>query len=176
MAFITAEDESGEAELICFPTLYTASGSLISENKVLVFSGNPEISDVYGDEGAERISILLKSVCTPEEALNEVQNGNKTKKPHNYVSGENKNVGKPEAKAASDNTAPSLYIKVTAENESSLENALALASRTEGNSRILVYFEAEKRLAAAKGKTANVTERLLAQLKSLMGESNIAVK
>ena len=174
MAFVTAEDESGEAELICFPTLYASAGDLIAENKVLVFSGNPEINEGYGEEGAEHITILLKSVSTPEEALNTAQSNAQPKKaPKESVPTDRNNSGNADSQGAA---AQSLYIKVTKQNESAFENALELASRKPGNSRILVYFESEKRLAAAKGRSANVTERLLIQLKELMGESNIAVK
>ena len=175
MAFVTAEDESGEAELICFPTLYSSSGNIISENKVLVFSGNPEINESFGDEGAEHITVLLKSVCTPEEALRDSQDKQK-QAPAKSTRDNNKTDGTSEVKAGSDNTARSLYIKVTNANSAFFDDALALASRTPGNSRILVYFEAEKRLAAAKGRSATITDRLLIQLKELMGESNIAVK
>ncbi len=176
MAFVTAEDESGEAELICFPTLYTSKGDLIAENKVLVFSGNPEISEGYGEEGAEHITILLKSVCTPEEALQAVQGKPQANKAPEAQPRDKNNVGSENGEDSRDNAAKSLYIKVTKQNESALENALELASREPGRSRILVYFESEKRLAAAKGKTAQITERLLIQLKELMGDGNIAVK
>ena len=176
MAFVTAEDESGEAELICFPTLYASKGDLIAENKVLVFSGNPEISEGYGEEGAEHITILLKSVCTPEEALQAVQGKPQANKAPEAQPRDKNNVGSENGEDSRDNAAKSLYIKVTKQNESALENALELASRESGRSRILVYFESEKRLAAAKGKTAQITERLLIQLKELMGEGNIAVK
>ncbi len=154
MAFIEAEDETGECELIAFPSLYTESGSLISEGKVLVFTGNPEMKEAYGDEGSENLTILLKSVCTPEDAL-------KNAPPVATDDGEN---------------AKSLYIKVTPKNEFHLNDALALAAQSGGSSRILVYFEQEKRLAAAKGKTAKISERLLNQLRELMGKENIAVK
>ncbi len=152
MAFIEAEDETGECELIAFPSLYAESGSLISEGRVLVFTGNPELKEAYGDEGSESLTILLKSVCTPEDAL------------------------KAAPRIADKEEAKSLYIKVTPENEFHLNDALALAAKSGGSSRILVYFEQEKRLAAAKGKTANINERLLNQLRELMGKENIAVK
>jgi len=154
MAFVTAEDESGEAEIIVFPSLYNEMGSTISENKVLVFTGNPEIKEVYGDETAVNLTILLKSVDTPETALSSA----------------------PKKAIPKNETEKSLYIKVTPENANRLEDAIALASNVNGNSRILVYFESEKRLAAAKGKSTNLSERLINQLKTLMGNENIAIK
>ena len=153
MAFLEAEDGSGECELIAFPSLYGEANELIEEGKVLVFTGNPELKEVYGEEGAEVLTILLKSVTTPEDAMKKAPPVK-----------ENEYEG------------PSLYIKVTEENEFHFNDALTLASNTNGRSRILVYFEKEKRLAAAKGRSCKIDERLIRQLRALMGEANIAVK
>ncbi|MBR2901415.1 MAG: hypothetical protein IKC39_04145, partial [Clostridia bacterium] len=82
-----------------------------------------------------------------------------------------KTVKKQEAKETA-----SLYIKVTDINAHRLDDAIALASQTNGNARIVVYFESEKRLCAVKGKTTDVSERILNQLREIMGKENIAVK
>ncbi len=157
MAFITAEDEHGSAEIIMFPSLYAESGSKFEENKVYVFVGSPEIKEAFGDESKENVTILLKSVLTPEEALR-----------NEYVS---KNIKKQEPTDSC-----SVYIKVTDTNSQRLDDAIALASQTGGNARIVVYFESEKRLCAVKGKTTDVSDRILNQLKEIMGKENIAVK
>lgn len=155
MAFVTAEDESGEAEIIVFPSLYTECGPLIEENKVLIFEGNPELKESLGDDTPDSITILLKSVSTPEEAF-------KTASGKQPVTEEDKPTA--------------LYIKVTDSNAARLDDALSLAAQSGGSSRILVYFENEKRLCAAKGKTAKISEKLIKQLGLIMGGDNIAVK
>lgn len=155
MAFVTAEDEHGEAEILVFPKQYAEMGPMIKENEILVFTGNAELKESFGDEENDRLVILLKSVCTPEEAKSSAP----VEKPHQQQVGEK-----------------SLYIKVTEGNKSLLDSALDLASKSGGHSRILVYFESEKRLCAAKGKTALISERLLKQLYAIMGNENIAVK
>jgi DNA polymerase III alpha subunit len=155
MAFMSAEDECGEAEMILFPKLYSEIGNKISENKVYVFVGNPELKEVYGNESEDSVTILLKSVLTPEEALASLAENRKSN---------------------ADEKAQSLYIKVTDANSHRLDDAIALAARVAGNSRILVYFEKEKRLCAAKGQSTLINERLLRQLREIMGEENIAVK
>lgn len=158
MAFITAEDESGEAELILFPSLYSQVGERISENGIYVFVGNPELKEAYGDEESDSLTILLKSVLTPEEALREL--GSKS------VSDS----------SSAEQGAKSLYIKVTEINRHRLDDAIALAGQFSGESRILVYFEADKKLKQAKGKTTQISERLLNMLKEIMGKENVAVK
>ncbi len=158
MAFVTAEDESGEAEIIVFPSLYAEAGNVISENKVLVFTGNPELKEAYGDEDSDSVTIILKSVCTPEEAESKIDSRTEM------------------CKTEAEEKIASLYIKATDANSERLEDAIALAARTNGKSRILVYFEKDKRLCAAKGQSALISERLLLQLREIMGEENIAVK
>ncbi len=156
MAFVTAEDETDEAELILFPNVYSETGGTVSENKVLVFTGNPEIKEVFGDESADKVTMIVKSAEMPENVISTA------KKPMQ---------SKGEAQKSA-----SLYIKITPENELHTEDAIALASKKQGEARIIVYFEAEKRLAAVKGKTANITDSLINQLKTLMGNDNIAIK
>ncbi len=157
MAFVTAEDENDEAELIMFPTLYAQKGEIVSEGRVLVFVGNPELKEAYGEEEGDSLSILLKSVLTPEEALKEFGSGTPAD-----------NSGEAASK--------SLYIKVTPDNQFRLEDAIALAQQSGGNSRILVYFQQEKKLKQAKGKSALISQRLIKQLEEIMGKENIAVK
>lgn len=158
MAFVTAEDECGEAELILFPSLYVQIGERISENGIYVFVGNPELKEAYGDEENDSLTVLLKSVLTPEEALKELGN---------------KPVAAP---SANGQDAKSLYIKVTESNRHRLDDAIALAGQFSGGSRILVYFEADKKLRQAKGKTTRISERLLNMLGEIMGKENVAVK
>ncbi|MBE6683251.1 MAG: DNA polymerase III subunit alpha [Ruminococcaceae bacterium] len=177
MAFVTAEDESGEAELIAFPTLYTECQGLLSEGSVLVFGGNAELKETYGEEDGESVVVLLRTVTTPEDALKETsqksENGYKRRQnvsanASRAPSGENQKTNEPKPQ--------SLYLKVTEKNRARLDDAVALASKYPGDSRILVYFEEEKRLAAAKGRSTEISERLLLQLREIMGESNVAVK
>lgn len=157
MAFVTAADEFGEIEIIVFPSLYSEIGSKIVENKVYVFTGNPEIKEAYGEEEGENVTLLLKSVSTPEEAA--------------------ASVPKKKLKLECPDEKPkALYIKATKDNMEHLDDAIALASRIPGNERILVYFEDTKKLRAAKDKTAKITDSLLRQLKALMGNDNIAIK
>ncbi len=159
MAFLTVEDEGEDAEIIMFPTLYAESGSSISENDVYVFTGNPELKEVFGDESSDRVTLILKSVDSPDTAMSTAPKKKLEPK-----------------ESASDEKPKSIYIKATEANRSRLDDAIELAAGTGGNTRILVFFESEKRLCAVKGKTALLSDRLLRQLREIMGEENIAVK
>ena len=139
-----------------FPTLYAQIGGLITENSVLVFTGNAELKEGYsesGEDAEDTVTLLAKSVLTPQQAEKDLA-----------------------TQDIPDENEKSLYIKVTEENAFRLDDALALAAATKGGAKILVYFEAEKKLRLATGKLARIDERLLAQLKAVMGDGNIAVK
>ncbi len=173
MAFVTAEDESGEAEMIVFPSLYAEKGNIISENKVYVFSGNAELKEVYGSDTEENVTILLKTVSTPEEtAIQDIKQEPVAEKQCEKP----KDNPVDDAYTEYEDIPKSLYIKATRKNSHLLESAIALASEQEGDSKILVYFEAEKKLRAAKGKTTKISEKLIRQLGKIMGSDNIAVK
>ncbi len=172
MAFIAAEDESGDADIIMFPSLYAQQGSIITENKVFVFTGNAELKEVYGSDTEENITILLKSVSLPEnkkiplKPLKEETVSEEQKSSENAV----------EEVTEFEDVPKSLYIKATKKNAHLLESAISLATQQEGDSKILVYFEAEKKLRAAKGRTTKISEKLIRQLGKIMGSENIAIK
>lgn len=151
MAFITAEDDTGELEIIVFPSLYPEVNRLITENSVLVFSGTPELKENANDESEGSITLLLKSVSPAGEPTGskEAPDGGKSR---------------------------DLYIKVVAENKDRLDDAIALASKQNGSSRIIVYFADEKRLVSVKGSKTLITDSLQKQLSLIMGNDNIAVK
>lgn len=155
MAFVTAEDDSGELEAVIFSGLYTESGGMINENAVLVFTGTPEFNE-KGDEGEGTLALKVRAVYPPERAERELA------------------VGKPAER--SPEKPKDLYLKINASNRERMEDAISLAASRGGGSRIAVYFEEEKKLRAAVGKSTNISESLLRELKAILGDGNVAVK
>ena len=172
MCFVTAEDEQDSIEIIVFPKQNAAFGSVIEENKVCVFVGNPEIKESYGDAERDTVSLLLSEAFVPDKLPAEDRAPKGIQATQESVN--EQDVSKTaKAEAAK---VKSLYIKVTQRNELRLDDALAIASETRGGSRILVYFEDTKQLRAVKNKGAEISDRLLKQLRLIMGEDNVAVK
>ena len=151
MAFVTAEDETGEAEIVVFPSLYADVNNIITESSVLLFTGIPELSESNENEAEDRLSFILKSA---EPAL-------KDKELKNTENAENR---KP------------IYLKITKANEDRLNDAIDYMSQFPGESKIIVYFEDTKRLAALKNKKVCVTEGLKKQLLLILGDGNVAQK
>ncbi|MBP5155846.1 MAG: DNA polymerase III subunit alpha [Clostridia bacterium] len=147
MAIVAAEDDSGELEAVIFPNLYTSAGSIINENTVLVFTGTPELDD-RGEEGEEKLKLIVRAVELPGRP-------------------------EPEPEAAPRKNAV-LYIKITGSNESRLADAAGLASRGQGDSELRVFYERENRIRRKQG--IRIDDRLVRELKAIMGEVNVVIK
>ena len=146
MAIVTAEDDSGELEAVIFPNLYTASGHIISENSVLVFTGTPELDD-RGEEGEEKLKLKVRAVGLPAEP-------------------------KQDETCGFDNAM--LFIRVTEENSARLADAIGLAVRENGSAELRIFYEKERIQKRKNG--IRIDERLLRELKAVMGDGNVVVK
>lgn len=69
-----------------------------------------------------------------------------------------------------------LYLKVTEKNATRLNDALAIIKDSPGKSKVCVYFENEKKLRAAKDLNCNADDKLILQLKLILGQTNVACK
>ena len=147
MAFVTAEDALGELEAILFPKVYARCETLLQEGCVLLFEGEAELKEAYGDESTEELKLLVSAVSAAEPSGTDAQR-----------EGER------------------LYIKVTERNRIRFEDAIAILAEYPGSQKILVYFEPEKKLRALKDAGCAVDESLLRQLRLIMGEQNVAVR
>lgn len=144
MAFITAEDLDGEAEIILFPTLYEEIGGSITEGEIYVFTCEATLKESFNDETVDELKLLLKSVKSADGWEQE----------RDFA----------------------LYLKITDKNETHLEDALALIKESSGRSRVCIYFEKEKKLRAVKDNSCTITDKLLSNLKLILGENNVASK
>ena len=160
MAIVTLEDDCGELEALVFPAVYTESGARITENSVLVFTGNVQLRE-GGEEGEEKIDLLVRSVLTPDEARAKFGG---------------RSAQKPLPPRVAYPVQQTLYLKVTSENAQKLDSALDYVSAFPGKSRVIVYFAEEDRRCLAKGRNVALDENVLSGLKKIMGNANVAVK
>lgn len=156
MAFVSAEDTTGGVELILFPRTFAAVGKDLTVGSVFVFEGEAELADPFDTSRPNELKMILKNVSIPD-----------TNPPR-------------ESAILKQEPAPqgtrSLYLKATAENRASIDRAIALARSVPGSSRILVYFETEKKLRAVRDASCMLDDDLLDDLKALLGDANVAVK
>ena len=156
MAFVAAEDPTGAWELIVFPRTLATLGKELTVGAVLVFEGEAETAPSFDGSRPNELKMILKNVSNPD-----------TNPPPKS------DILKPKDNPP---TSRSLYLKATEDNRDKLDRAIALAKAVPGSARILVYFEAEKKLRAVKDATCMLDDDLLADLKDLLGDANVAVK
>ncbi len=70
----------------------------------------------------------------------------------------------------------SLYIKVTDENRDKCDRALTEIKRYPGEGAVLFYYPEENKMRSPKGVGCTANDGLVATLKTLLGEENVAVK
>ena len=156
MAFIAAEDKSGSLEWIVFPKPYAAFGERIAVGDILLCHGSVSLEPSRDPDSPPELKMILKNISIPE--TNSTDSSAILSMEH------------------SANANCSLYLKITAENRSRMEQALALTRSYAGSARILLYFAEEKKLRAWKNAACDPNETLLTRLKQLLGDGNVALK
>ncbi len=159
MAFLSAEDETGDVRVTVFPSAYARFGDALVPGTALLLDGTVELSE-NGENGGDgssanaELKMILKNISNPET-----------------ISG-----GKRAILNAEKSASASLYLRVTAENRPALDAALAEARKYPGDCRVLAYFAEERKLRAVKGLFCRLDGELLAMLQNLLGGENVAVK
>ena len=156
MAFVAAEDTTGSFELIVFPRTLAEHGKELTVGAVLVLEGEAETAPSFDGSRPSELKMILKNVCIPDTNT----------PPESAILKQEKSPAAPR----------SLYLKATSANKDKIDRAIAIARSVPGSARILVYFEAEKKLRAVKDATCLPDEDLLEDLKALLGDANVAVK
>ena len=73
-------------------------------------------------------------------------------------------------------TRAGVYLKITADNEKALDEALEELRAYPGGSAVFLYYEKDKKLLAAKQLRVAAADGLIARLRELLGGANVAVR
>lgn len=160
MAFVAAEDETGDLELILFPTVYERIGDSILPGGVYVFDGEAKLSEGPEEDAPPKLKLILKNISTPE-TISARGSAILERKP---------------SEAPQPAPSGALYLRVTPENQERLEDALSAAKRFPGNVQLRVYFAEENKTRAVKGTGCDVQDELLQILRRYLGDENVALK
>ena len=148
MAFVTLEDLYGSIEIVLFPKTYTQYSELVREGNVIAVSGTLSIED------EKDAKILVNSVFRPGTA------------PAETKAAEKKTSSKRRG----------LYLKFANADDSRREKAEIITSIFDGDMPLYLYFEDEKKYHhMPRSSSVSVNETMLAELKRLLGDKNVAV-
>ncbi len=146
MAYLTAEDLTGEADVIVFPALLEKYSSVLAEGGIVLITGEAALEEPFGGEGEDVLKIVLRAV---------------------YPS-------KPDGEMPPQNA--DLYLKLTPDNKDFLGAALARIKENKGRGKLYIYDETKKSLSVSKDIFCNPAKRLVDELKEILGGENVAVK
>ncbi len=153
MAFVTLEDLYGTVEVILFPKIFMQYASMISDGGVIAVSGTLSI------EEEKEVKILANAVYKPNSIPQ------RKDAPVKATSEE-----KPKSKRNG------LFLKFKSADDERLKKAKTVTSIFEGDMPLYFYFEDEKKYHLQKRSDfVDVNETMLAELKRLLGDENVAV-
>ncbi len=153
MAFITVEDRIGEIDVIVFSKQYAKYSTDINEESAVLVEGR-----VSMDEGEEP-KIILSKIIRLVSNENFVISQN-TKKQYNAV----------------EDNASRIFIKLEKFDEKKISPIYRIANLNPGRSDVVIYDATSKKYISVKNVTLNADKNIIERLKSIYGESNIAVK
>ena len=150
MAFVTLEDLYGTIEIVLFPKVFAQYAQLIRDGEVIAVSGN------LSTEEEKDTKLLVNTVFKPGEAPPSAP------------------VSKPKESAPSKRCG--LYLKFASESDAAVNKAKTITSIFEGDMPLYLYFEDEKKYhKMPKCEFVEVNDTMLAELKRLLGDKNVAV-
>jgi DNA polymerase-3 subunit alpha len=149
MAFITLEDGSGQIEALVFPKTLEEYKNNVQTDEVVVVNGRISLRE------EDTPKILCNSVITPED-LNSSNNGGASR------SGSKRN---------------GLYISVPSLKSDEYTKAIRVIEVFDGDFPLYIYSRDTKKLLRAPGKLwVSMNSVLEKELKSILGEKNVAVR
>ncbi|HOJ48206.1 MAG TPA: DNA polymerase III subunit alpha [Bacillota bacterium] len=142
---------------------FVTAEDLDGETEIILF---PSVYEEYGSKIREGCIYVFECEATLKESYNDESKDEVKLLMRKAESADGWEQG----------TDTALYLRVTEKNETRLNDALAIIKEAPGRSRVLVYFEKEKKLRAVKDVYCLVDSELVSQLKLILGEQNVAVK
>lgn len=154
MAYVTAEDTSGSAEILVFPKTFQTYSYLLKEGKIFVFNGRVSLRD------DEEPKIICDSVEPPESA-----------KP-SYTS---KSGGT--AQTEQKKKRRGMFLRFDDENDPRKPIAEKYLAIFDGGTPLYYYYNSTKKYEMQpREKFVSPNEPLTKELKKLLGEGNVAVQ
>ncbi len=155
MAFVTAEDLTGQGEILVFPNVYDRAKKFLTEDAPIVISGKLS----YKEEEEPKI------ICDTIEPLEHGMKSEKIQpKPYTYEKQAGEGVQK-------------LYLKFELGKDYLLSRVKEILANTKGDTPVFIFME-EKNIKALAEKSlwTKADDNTILQLKNLLGEKNVVLK
>jgi len=147
MAYVTVEDDTAAIEMLAFSNVLSQFGGYLKENSAVVVTGRLSIRD-------EKEPQIVINRARP---ISDFADG--SVEPEIPV--------KPEKKQGT------LYLKLTGETDPNYRKVRAIVNMFPGDSQIKVFFVDTRKM---RGSKAELDERMLRELRNVLGDESVVVK
>jgi len=147
MAYVTVEDDTASLEMLAFSNVLTQYGGYLAENQPVVVTGRLSLRD---DKEPQIVINRARPITDFAETA--------------YA----EDLSAPERKLQG-----TLYIKLPSEESPLFAKLKAILAMFPGDTSVVVYFADTKR---RRGSRCALDERMLGELKNLLGTENVVVK
>ncbi len=151
MAYAMLEDRSGTLELIIFPKVFSACGAYLRDDSIIVVKGRISLRE---DKDPQVVCDEIRPVSDLERAPDA-------------------RVGETVTAEAYPGGGEKLYLRMKAESSLLARRIKATVSMFPGKKPVILYYEDTKK---REGSTAAFDERLLKELRAVLGEENVVMK
>ncbi len=149
MAYVVVEDDTASIEMLAFSSTLSQYGGYLKENSAVVVTGRFSLrEDKDPNIVINRARPISDYVEDRPEPVEEV-------KPKVYPS------------------TLTLYLKLTGENDPNYRKLRAIVNMFPGNGTVKVFFADTRKM---RGAQASLDERMVTELKNLLGEANVVLK
>lgn len=146
MAYVTIEDDTAAMEMLAFSNVLNQYGSYLKENLPVVITGRLSLRD-------DKDSQIVINRARPMSDFTD-------------------RVVLPEIETVQKRTG-TLYLRLPSEKDPLFRKVRAIINMFPGGSQAVVYFADTKQ---RRGAACDLDPRMLSELQSLLGESNVVVK
>ncbi len=179
MAFLKLEDKFGETEIIIFPKLYQEIGERLLQDTVIKVNGRVNARNQAGNLQDETKVIVEKITIVSQEELDNYQPTGQQQKAPAAKKGSKKatNEKKKTETVEPVSTIPTMYIHIKDTNDHDrLREMKRELSSVPGENQVILVLGEDKASAIRLPFTTNLSESLVANIKSLYGSDQVVVK
>jgi DNA polymerase-3 subunit alpha len=146
MAYVTVEDDTASIEMLAFSNVLSQYGGYLKENSPVVIVGRLSVRD----EKEPQIIV------------------NRARPISDYAEGV---VEEPQKSVRS--VTGTLYLKLTGESDPNYRKVRAIVNMFPGEGKVVVFFEDTRKM---RGTQASFDDRMIRELKNILGEANVVLK
>jgi DNA polymerase-3 subunit alpha len=146
MAYVTVEDDTASIEMLAFSNVLSQYGGYLKENSPVVVIGRVSIRD---EKEPQIVINRARPISDFEDRVPESE----------------------EVPAAV--TGGTLYLQLTGESDPRYQKVKAVVNMFPGNGKVVVFFADTRQ---RRGAQAAFDQRMLDELKNILGESNVVLK